>query len=190
MGQAVVLRAQIGNYVVVGEVIVVTGPPGAGKSVVAEKLADLFDPSALVSGDNFFGYLRNGALRPWLEDAHAQNTAVVEAAAAATGRLAALCDVVYDGVLGPWSLADFLEAARLDSVHYAVLLPPVELCLERVRTRQGHGFNDRAAAESMWWAFHRADVDPSHVISDHHEQPVEIARTLAQRFQDGTLVHS
>lgn len=80
--------------------IVVTGPPGAGKSAVAEQLADLLDPSALVAGDDFFGFIRNGAVRPWLEEAHAQNAAVVEAAAAAAGRLAGHCDVVYDGVQG------------------------------------------------------------------------------------------
>ncbi len=96
-----------------GDVIVVTGPPGAGKSTVAAGLADLLDLSAVVTGDDFFGFLRNGAVRPWLESAHEQNIAVIEAAAAASGRLAGHCDVVYDGVVGPWFLNNFLEAARL-----------------------------------------------------------------------------
>ena len=34
-----------------GELIVVTGPPGAGKSSVSAVLADKFTPSALVAGD-------------------------------------------------------------------------------------------------------------------------------------------
>jgi cytidylate kinase len=173
----------------VGDVIVVTGPPGAGKSAVAERLTELLDHSALVTGDDFFGFLRNGAIRPWLESAHEQNTAVIEAAAAATGRMAGHCDVVYDGVVGPWFLGTFLAAASLNHLHYAVLLPPLEVCLERVSHRQGHGFTDGDAAEHMWHDFHRATVDPRHVVNDHDKLPAEIARTLAQELEGGTICY-
>lgn len=82
-----------------GEVIVVSGPPGAGKSTVARALADLYDPSALVAGDDFFAFLQRGRIDPWLPEADAQNRAVLAAAAAACGRLAERFTVVYDGVL-------------------------------------------------------------------------------------------
>jgi uridine kinase len=36
------------------ELIVITGPPGAGKSSVSEHVANQFEPSALVAGDSFF----------------------------------------------------------------------------------------------------------------------------------------
>lgn len=173
----------------VGDVIVVTGPPGAGKSSVAPRLAELIDPSALVMGDQFFGFLRNGAISPWLEAAHAQNTAVVEAAAAASGRLAGHCAVVYDGVVGPWFLHTFLTAAKLEHVHYAILLPALGVCLERVRTRRGHGFTDRDAAEHMWRDFRRAEIDPRHVIDDQDSQPNEIAQALVGRMGDGSILY-
>jgi energy-coupling factor transporter ATP-binding protein EcfA2 len=38
--------------------LVVTGPPGAGKSTVAAVLAGRFPESALVEVDAFFGFLR------------------------------------------------------------------------------------------------------------------------------------
>ena len=41
--------------------VVVTGPPGAGKSTVARALADSFEPSVLVAGDAFFAFLARGA---------------------------------------------------------------------------------------------------------------------------------
>ncbi len=153
-----------------GLIVVVSGPPGAGKSSVAERLVELLHPSALVPGDTFFALLRNGAIPPWLEEAHAQNTSVLQAAAAATGRLAQHREVVYEGVVGPWFLGAFLREARVAHLHYAMLLPPLEVCLERVRTRQGHGFTDLRAAEHMWWQMRGADVASQHVI--RHRVPL------------------
>jgi dephospho-CoA kinase len=82
--------------------VVVTGPPGAGKSMAARALAGKFDRSVLVAGDAFFGFLARGAIAPWQPAAHRQNGVVVRAAAAATGRfVAGGYNTVYDGVLGP-----------------------------------------------------------------------------------------
>lgn len=50
----------------VGSLLVVTGPPGAGKSSVARILADAADQSVLIEGDAFFGFLARGAIEPWL----------------------------------------------------------------------------------------------------------------------------
>jgi cytidylate kinase len=172
----------------VGDVIVVTGPPGAGKSTVAERLAGLLDPSALVAGDDFFAFLRSGAISPWLQDADQQNAAVIEAAAAATGRLSRHCDVVYDGVVGPWFLRTFSTAAGLDRLHYVVLLPPLEVCLERVENRRGHGFTDRDAARHMWLEFRDAHLDPRHLSTEYDRQPADLARVLAARLRTNTLL--
>ena len=170
-----------------GVVVVVTGPPGAGKSATAEHLVDRLDPSALVPGDAFFAFLRRGALEPWREDAHAQNASVTEAAAAAAGRLARHRDVVYDGVLGPWFLETFRRAAGVTHLHYALLLPPLEVCLERIRTRRDHGFTDLGAGEHMWWEMHRAEVAPRHVLPDRGETPAGIAALVAQKLEEGAL---
>lgn len=49
-----------------GSLLIVTGPPGAGKSTAAALLAERYDPSALVEGDVFHAFLRCGAIEPWL----------------------------------------------------------------------------------------------------------------------------
>ena len=164
----------------------VTGPPGAGKSTVAALLADRVTPSALVCGDDVFGFLRKGAVPPWLPEAQSQNTAVTEAAAAAAGRLARHCDVVYDGVLGPWFLPTFVDRSTLERVHYAVLLPPLDVCLRRVRVRTGHGFTDLVAAEHLWSDFQNAAIDPRHVLREV-ATATELADRVIERAQAATI---
>jgi cytidylate kinase len=119
---------------VVAEFIVVTGPPGAGKSTVAELLSEQFERSALVAGDAFFGFLRRGSTAPWSPESHDQNTAVVEPAAAAAGRLARHCTIVYDGVVAPWFLRNFVKQSGVAWINYALLLPPLDVCLHRAAT--------------------------------------------------------
>jgi energy-coupling factor transporter ATP-binding protein EcfA2 len=49
----------------VADLIVVTGPPGAGKTTVTRALSGLFKPSALVAGDQFFAFIDQGYIAPW-----------------------------------------------------------------------------------------------------------------------------
>lgn len=135
-----------------GEIIVVSGPPGVGKSTTAEAVADLYDPSVLVVGDAFFSFLRRGHVEPWLPEADEQNRTVVAAAAAACGRLAEGYTVVYDGVLWPPYAALFAAECGA-AFHYVLLLPPLEVTLGRVRARSDHPFADVAAATDMWHSF-------------------------------------
>jgi gluconate kinase len=171
-----------------GLLIVVSGPPGAGKSAVARALAGEFDRSVLVEGDAFFAFVARGAIEPWLPAAHAQNGVVTEAAAAAAGRYAAGgYPTVYDGVIGPWFLPDFAAAAGVESVHYAMLLPPAEQCLQRVADRTGHGFTDSAAARHMYAQFADSDIDRRHVLANSTDTAEETAREILRRTRSGTL---
>lgn len=84
--------------VAMAELIVVTGPPGAGKSTVSRLLSAGFERSACVAADAFFGFLDQGFLQPWLPAARHQNDLVITTAATAAGQLAAGgYTVVHDG---------------------------------------------------------------------------------------------
>ncbi len=146
--------------------LVVTGPPGAGKSTVARLVSERLETSVLVEGDAFFAFLDQGAIAPWLAEADAQNEVVVRAAAAASGRFAASHATVYEGVIGPWFLPVFARATGLRALHYAVLLPDAELCVDRAPTRLGHGFADEAASRHMHAEFARGclDLDGRHLV--------------------------
>src|SRR5438270_4370084 len=144
-----------------GSLVVVTGPPGAGKSVVSRALADRSNPSVLVEGDAFFAFLAGGRIDPWLPEAQRQNEVVIRAAALATGEFVrGGYGTVFDGVVGPWFRPTFAAATGLDSLEYVMLLPSIARCIDNVRTRSGHAFADEAATRKMHQEFASAHVEP------------------------------
>lgn len=178
--------------------LIVTGPPGSGKSTVsrllAERPAGPAGPTVLVEGDAFFGFLAAGAIPPWEPASHAQNEVVIDASAAATSRfVAAGWDTIFDGIIGPWFLDRFLDRvlppADSAEIDYAVLLPPLDRCLERVRTRTGHGFDDEAATAKMHAEFTGATVESRHLVDDDGVGPEATATRLLELRAGGRLRH-
>jgi hypothetical protein len=170
--------------------LVVTGPPGAGKSTVSSLLVDRGGPSVLVEGDAFFGFLARGAIEPWLPESNDQNETVTRAAAAAAGRFASGgFATVYDGVVGPWFLPTFADATGLDELGYVVVLPPVDRCVARVATRPDHGFSDEPATRKMHGEFTRAHLDRRHVLLDPPDRPEDVADLIEAGHRDGTLAY-
>ena len=154
---------------------------------MARALSRLFDPSALVPGDQFFAFIDRGYIAPWTSPAHRQNEIVTKAAGAAAGRLATGgYTVVYDGVIGPWFLETFTTATQLPFLHYVILLPPEPVCLERVSSRADHGFKDQQAARHMYQQFATADVDPRYVVTSTDAAAV-LARQLLHLVHEGRL---
>lgn len=171
-----------------GELIIVTGPPGAGKSTVSGLVADSFDSSVLIPADWFFGLWRRGAIAPWLPQALPQTSVAADAAAAATSAFArADCRVVYDGFIPPGDLPGFAAAAGLSVLHYAVILPPVTTCTDRVASRAGHGFTSVDATRAMHRDFAQAALDARHLITDAEAAPEDVARQILDRLAAGSL---
>jgi len=168
--------------------LLVTGPPGAGKSTVARQAAGCFEPSALVAGDEFFHFLVRGAIAPWLPEAHDQNETTTRASAAAAGAyVSGGLSTVFDGIVGPWHLHTFGAATGLAELHYAILLPSADRCAARVAARADHGFDDEAATRHMHQEFSDAAIDERHVLRDPPDVVAEVLDELLARFHAGSL---
>lgn len=169
-------------------VLVVSGPPGAGKSTVGAMIADRMTPSALIEGDAFFRFLRNGVIEPWRVESRRQNETIMQIQAAVASRYrSAGYETVYDGVVGPWFLDTFI--ANCGPFDYAVLLPPIETCLHRVGTRHDHEFDDATATRSLHDQFIASCTDDliGHVFDSSIGSPDELADRIIAARRGGEL---
>jgi len=89
------------------QVIVVTGPAGAGKSAVAEALCERFDRMLHVDVDVLRHFVRAGYRHPWAEDAQSaeqrelavRNALAITHEAVATRYAVVIDDIVYGPVV-------------------------------------------------------------------------------------------
>jgi AAA domain-containing protein len=170
-----------------GAVLVVTGPPGAGKSTVARELIRRFDRAVLLDGDAFFQSIRRGFILPWEPAAQQQNEVVTRALGSAANEYAAGgYPVVVDGIVGPWMLPAFTGVVTCP-LNYAVIRPSREAAMQRATARGAPHLVDPAPIAKMYDAF--ADVGPFErcVIDSSDLDAVQTAQVIEARAAAGEL---
>lgn len=132
-----------------GQVLVLSGSPGSGKSTAAARIAALSGSRKVhLHTDDFWAYIKQGHLEPWLPEAAAQNRTVMAVAAAAAERYAlGGYFVIVDGVIGPWFVEAFAGLAV--PTHYLVLRTSREEAIRRCVARGGNTLSDPAVVGEL-----------------------------------------
>lgn len=170
--------------------MVLTGPPGAGKSTTAATLAVEYEKSVHLHTDDFWHYITAGAIPPYLPESDRQNQTVMRVIAQAALTYAeGGYTVVVDGIVGPWMLHHFASGGiRATVFHYIVLRPAREVTLARAQSRSGPGIlTDEGPILHMWHQFaHLADLE-SHVLDTTDQTPEQTLQAVRGAVTSGTF---
>lgn len=172
-------------------VLIISGPPGVGKTTVAAVLAERGERAVHLESDRFYSFIRAGYIEPWKPESNEQNRAVAEiAAAAAASYSAAGYFTILDGIVIPgWYLEPMRDALceAGQEAAYAVLRAPLPVCVERVGEREGGSLFDAEAMDRLWKAFTDLGELEANVIEVDGMDAEEVAAMLRNRLSQGLL---
>lgn len=173
------------------EVLILSGPPGVGKTTAAGILAERHARAVHLEADAFFRFIRSGYVEPWKSESHEQNEMVMRiVAGAASGYARAGYFTIVDGIVTPGWFFEPLRDALHDlghSVAFAVLRVPRSVCVARVNEREGGTISDPDAIGQIWQGFAEMGDLERYAIDVEDKTPEEAAALLTQRLDEGRL---
>jgi len=165
----------------VGSILLLSGAPGSGKSTIARLLTQTAERSAVhLVTDGFYTAITKGFVLPFMPEAARQNEVVLRAIVASMVAYAeGGYDVVVDGIIGPWSLQPFADAARRGlRLSLIVLRPDLAAALARASAREGRELKSVEAIKGLYGAFADLGALGPHVIDNTADTPEESVRRV------------
>jgi AAA domain len=166
-------------------IAIITGPPGAGKTTVAARLAESRPLGVHLVGDQMYHWIVSGYVEPWMPGTGHQNGTVKAAMASAAAQFArGGYDVFVDSIIGPWFLPHWLAAAP-EPTQYVILRPSRDIALARAIGRRGpEDLVDPDPVAKMFDAFEDLGWFESHVLDSSGQDIDATLRTISAGLRE------
>ena len=143
-------------------------------------------PKVHLHADDFWRFVKYGAIAPYLPEAHEQNEVVIDVIVRAAERFAVGgYFVILDGIIGPW----FLEPFRALTVplHYVVMRSSLDVAIQRCRERGGNTLTDVEAIASLHRQFSQLGEFERHSLQTEKQSRKETRRLVVEAVASGAF---
>ncbi len=159
-----------------GELYIITGPPGVGKSTVSRMLASKKSKSALIDGDDIYYFVSSGVTKPWEQNNHLdvfwEN--VIDLIENFVERD---YDVIFNYICMPADIERLKKGLQGIKTYFSILVADKEVIISRDKSRKlSHQMGERVAL--LLEEFKNQEFDQKFYIDTSQIKAKDVAQHL------------